>query len=306
MAMRATRLIPLTALIVSAVSPLACHGGSSSSGIDASSISPQPGPPPSAPAHATPIPVASIEAYVNPSHLPAYDGPTGSIEGTIRVDGPAAPDKKGLEFGKCRDAAIIYGKLFREGSVAAADGSRPLADAIVAITGYEGFYVPERNDAVKITIDGCAVSAKTVAMTFGQRLDVASTANEIWAPTLTQAPTPALMVVNSHTDPVKLYPPHPGYFTLVDTTLAHSYASVDVYALLQPLHAVSGLDGHYRIDGAPVGKMKVNARLAAIGREASADVEVAKGVVQHVDLVLHYTAPSTVVFDGGPGDRWKK
>jgi len=304
--MRATRLAPLAALVAIAASPLACHGGSSSSGSDASSISPQPGPPPSAPAHATPIPMASIEAYVNPGHLPAYDGPTGSIEGTIRVDGPAAPDRKELDFGKCPDAAFVYGKLFREGSVAALDGSRPLADAIVAVTGYSGFYVPERADAVALKIDGCTFGAKTVAMTFGQRLDISSSANEIWAPTLTQAPTPALMVVNSHTDPVKLYPPHPGYFTLVDTTMAHQYAQTDVYALLQPLHAVSGIDGHYRIDGVPVGKMKVNARLAALGREASAEVEVTKGVVQHADLLLHYAQRTVVPRDGGFPDNWKK
>jgi hypothetical protein len=305
--MRATRLIPLAALVAVAASPLACHGGSSTASVDAAAtISPQPGPPPSAPAHATPIPIASIEAYVNPAHLPAYDGPTGSVEGTIRVEGPSAPDRKGLEFGKCRDAGILYGKLFREGSVAAADGSRTLADAVVAVTGYSGFYVPERADAVAVKIDGCAFDAKTVAMTFGQRLEITSSASEIWAPTLTQAPLPALMVVNSHTDSVKLYPPHPGYFTLVDTTLAHSYASVDVYAMLQPLHAVSGVDGHYRIDGVPVGKMKVNAHLAAIQRDASADIEVTKGAVQHADLVLHYVPALSGPPDGGFPDNWKK
>ncbi len=304
MTMRATRLTVLAAL----AALVGCHGGSQSSTADASSISPQPGPPPSAPAHAMPIPVASIEAYVNPAKLPAYDGPTGSIEGTIRVDGPPAPDRKGYDYGKCSEAKSVYGKLFREGSVAAADGSRSLADAIVAVTGYTGFYIPERNGAASVVINDCAFSTKTVAMTFGQRLEITSTSNEIWAPTLSQVYSPALMVVNSHTEPVKLYPPKPGYFTLVDTTQAHPYAYVDVYAMLQPLHTVSAADGHFRIDGVPVGKMKINARLAAIGREASADIEILKGVVQHADLVLHYVprVDSAQVDGGAVADKWKK
>ena len=298
--MRATRLLTFAAM----AALIGCHGGShGSSAEDGAAISLQPGPPPSAPAHATPIPVASIEAAVNPAHLPAYDGPTGSVEGTIRVDGPAAPDRKGSAYGKCRDAATIYGKAFREGP-AGADGSRSLADAIIAVTGYTGYYLPERNDVASISVDDCAFSSKTVAMTFGQRLEIKGTAKDIWAPALAQVYQPALMVVNANTEPVKLYPPHPGYFTLVDTTQGHQYAAVDVYAMLQPLHTVSDVTGHYRIDGVPVGKLKVNARLAAIGREASADVEVQQGVVQHVDLVLHFV-PRGAAADAGP-ELWKK
>jgi hypothetical protein len=97
---------------------------------------------------------------------------------------------------------------------------------------------------------------------------------------------------------VKLYPPHPGYFTLVDKG-SHPWAVASVYALLQPLHAVSDAAGHYRIDGVPVGKLKVNARLQAVQREASADVEILANVVQKVDLVVH-NAPPAPLADAGP------
>ena len=61
--------------------------------------------------------------------------------------------------------------------------------------------------------------------------------------------------------------------------------------LLHPLHAVTDTNGHYRIDGVPVGtKLTVFTRLAAIGETAKNEVEVLAGVVQTVDLTLKYTA----------------
>jgi hypothetical protein len=246
----------------------------------------------------TPVPAASVAAYVNPAHLPPYTGPTGSVEGTIRIDGPPSPKSTGVSFSSCPDAEKMYGSLFREGPPGP-DGSRPLADALVAVTGYSSYFLPERNEAQTVTIDDCAFNARTVAMTFGQRLEIANKAPDLWAPMLTQAPMPVLMMSTSHGDPVRLYPPHPGYYTLVDKG-KHPWATADVYALLHPLHAVSDVAGHYRIDGVPVGKLKVNARLAAIQREASADVEILENVVKTVDLVLHYTpAKGPVLTDAG-------
>ncbi len=289
------RLLGRIALLVAAAATGACHGSKESAGSDAGPR--QAAPPPSAPMNVTPLPAASIDAYVNPGHLPVYTGPTGSVEGTIRIDGPPAPEVKGLDFTKCPDGARMYGMLFREGPPGA-DGSRPLPDAVVAVTGYSGFYLPERNEAQTLTIEDCAFAARTVAMTFGQRLEVANKTNELWAPMLTQAPLPVLMMATSNGDPVKLYPTHPGYFTLVDKG-AHPWAVANVYALLHPLHAVSDAAGHYRIDGAPVGKLKVGARLQAIQREASADVMVLANVVQKVDLVIHNAAAAPLA-DAGP------
>ncbi|MGO8999360.1 MAG: carboxypeptidase-like regulatory domain-containing protein [Polyangiaceae bacterium] len=285
-----TPLALLTALLAS------CHAPSEQASAKDSG-SPQPGPPPSAPMNVTPLPAASVAAYINPAHLPPYNGPTGSVEGTIRIDGPPAPETKGVDFSTCPDGARMYGHLFREGAPGA-DGSRPLADAIVAITGYQGYYIPERKEAATLTIDDCAFASRTVAMTFGQRLEIANNSGELWAPMLTQAPMPVLMMATAHGDPVRLYPPHPGYYTLVDKG-KHFWAQADVYALLHPLHAVSDASGHYRIDGVPVGKLKVNARLAALQRDASADVEVLAGVVQTADLVLHYTPAPVASADAG-------
>ena len=274
---------------------LGCH---SSPGETSSAKSDSAAPAPTVPMNVTPLPAASVAAVMNPAHLPAYTGPTGSVEGTIRVDGPPSPDMKGVDFSTCPAAARLYAKLFREGAPGA-DGSRPLADAIVAITGYSGYFVPERNEAETLAIEDCAFGARTVAMTFGQRLEIANKTSELWAPILAQAPMPVLMMATSHGDPVRVYPPHPGYFTLVDKE-KHAWAQADVYALLHPLHDVSNAAGHYRIDGVPVGKLKVNARLRVLQHEATADVEVLANVVTTADLVLHYTPATDRPVDAGP------
>jgi hypothetical protein len=51
---------------------------------------------------------------------------------------------------------------------------------------------------------------------------------------------------------------------------------------------VSDLDGHYRIDGLPVGKLKVGVHHPTVDADAEAPVNVVAGVVQKVDLTLTY------------------
>ncbi len=63
----------------------------------------------------------------------------------------------------------------------------------------------------------------------------------------------------------------------------------DVYVLLFPFHATTAADGHFHIDGIPVGKAKLFTRLRAIGKETGVDVEITAGGTQHIDLSLHYS-----------------
>jgi hypothetical protein len=262
-------------------SPADAADGSSTPGASASVES-------ASPFNPTPLAPAAVEAFRNPAHLPEYAGPTGSVEGTIVVMGDPAPEVPGHDFARCPVARDTYGKLFRDGP-ARPDGSRPLADALVAVTGYSGFYVPEHSEARTVTIRNCAFDTRTVDMTIGQRLEVANKSTALYAPALAQAPMPALMVAPPNADPVKLYPLKPGYYTLIDR-MGADYMTADVYALAYPLHTVTGLDGHYRIDGVPVGKIDVDVRLPAIRQNASKSVEVKMNVVERVDLQLKYSA----------------
>ncbi len=234
--------------------------------------------------------------------LPAYSGPTGSVEGTITVDGDPAPDVDGA-FSKCPAARDMYGKLFREGPPLP-NGARALPDAFVGVTGYSGAYIPSNSEVRNVTIDNCGFTERTIDMTIGEHLEVWNKTRTLYAPTLLQVPTPALMLAPPGGDPVKLYPTKPAYYTLVDKTGSAPYMQANVYVVAYPLHAISGLDGHYRIDGVPVGSVSVSARLAAIQKTATRKVDVLANVVAHADMVLSYRkpnpgVPTPVPFDAG-------
>ncbi len=289
------RVVMAGSLVQAAAACDGCAKGSSSASPDAA-------PPPieaGGPVNATPVPTASVAQMVNPDNLPPYSGPTGSIEGTVYVVGDP-PEETPADFSKCPSAAAIWGKSFRERSPSAGRdagaGARSLADAIVAVTGYTGFYLPETREASSLSIEGCGFSARTVTMTYGQRLEVKNLTNEFWTPLLEPGANLVMMMAAPKGDPVKIYPKKPGHYLLVDRD--RKYAISDVYAFLHPLHAATDGAGHYRIDGVPIGKVKINARHPRFDDEKTLEVEIAASVVSDVDLVLRHTTPP----DAGPAD----
>ncbi|WP_394838580.1 hypothetical protein LVJ94_16920 [Pendulispora rubella] len=204
---------------------------------------------PNEPANAMPVPSASVHAVVNPKNFPVYDGPTGSVEGTLTVTGDPAAAVQGVDFSRCPEAEAVYGKAFREGPPRA-DGSRPLADALVVITGYSGYIVAERRAKKAITIEHCAYSTRTLDLTFGQVLQVYNRDPKMHAPQIADNALPALMVASPGGDPVEVYPGKPGFSVLVDK-MSGPWMAADVYTFPQPLHAVTDREGHFRIDGVP-------------------------------------------------------
>jgi hypothetical protein len=256
-----------------------------------------------APAASTPSPIPQqvIDAMVNPSHLPAYDGQTGSVEGTIYVIGPSAPDVK-VDSTRCPAAIDTYGKLFREGTPPNPGEARPLGDAVVAIFGYGGYYLPEKSPAAQVQAGvACGYATRTLAITFGQRIEVTNQSKYPFAPMLEGDSSPAVMMAAplGAGDPIKLYPRRPGHLAMGD--LMQPYVREDLYVLRNPLHAVSGLDGHYRIDGVPVGKLTVGAQHPTVASEAKAPVEVLPNVVTKVDITLEY-APKAAKADATKHD----
>ena len=243
------------------------------------------------------IPRDLIEATLNPGHLPPYSGPTGSVEGTITVIGPPSPDVK-LDGAKCPAAVDTFGKLFREGTPTEPNGPRALADAVVAATGYGGYYLPETKpmESVTISVD-CAYPARTIALTFGQALAITNLSKYPFAPIIDAEASPAVMMAAplGAGDPIRIFPRHPGHALMGD--LMQTYAHEDIYVLRFPSHAVSARDGHYRIDGLPVGKLSVGAQHPTVLSQASAPVEIKANVVQRVDLTLEY-APKAAKPEG--------
>jgi hypothetical protein len=239
------------------------------------------------PPNALGMPSANIAAVVNPMNLPVYTGATGSVEGMVLVRGPDAPDVPNLDVRACPAALDTYGKLFRAGA-RRADGLRPLADAIVVVTGYSGHYLPEKNEVQRVTIGAsCGYQARSIALTFGQRLDVANDSALPFAPYLEGAPQLTRVAPPRQSGaPAQIFPPRSDYFPLRDQL--QKFVRVDVYVLRQPLHAITDTQGRFRIDGVPTGKLKASANLASILGDAATDVVVRAGGVENVELVLTY------------------
>ncbi len=228
-----------------------------------------------------PIPVAEAEAILNPTKLPPYKGPSGIVEGTVRISGDPPPDVPLTLPPNCMIAEGTYGRLFREGK------DRTLADALVAVTGYEA-YLPAKEQAVKVNIDGCAFSGRSFFMTFGQRMEVQNLERKnSYIPVLHGSRYTAFAVAVPLGDPVKLYPHRVGQYQLADN-MNRPWMTADVFVVKYSTHDVTGIDGKFRIEGIPVGEMRVNALLPVADVADEKIVTVKDGEVTTVDFVLPF------------------
>src|SRR5690606_39448868 len=74
-----------------------------------------------------------------------------------------------------------------------------LADVLVAVTGYKG-YLPARGDAVLVEGRDCAWNTRTVAVTYGQRIDIVSRDDNTYAPELMGQPWPVQLLATPKGD----------------------------------------------------------------------------------------------------------
>jgi hypothetical protein len=228
-----------------------------------------------------PQPVASVGKVVNPKGAAPYAGPTGTVKGVVRFEGDPAPEVPLRVPSKCGEARAVYGKKFRVGP----DGG--LADVLVAVTGYDGF-VPARGPAARVAIHGCALDKRTIAVAFGQRVEVSNLdAMESYMPYLDGEVTRAQLVAVPRGDAVKLYPHAPGRYVLRDS-LPHDWMTAEVLALAYATHDVTTLTGAFEIPGVPVGKVRLSAVLPATGSSHEKNLEVKPGD-NVVELTLRWT-----------------
>ncbi len=237
-------------------------------------------------------PAASGSAKPTPE---PYDGPTGTLRGTIKITGDEPPRTTFKYPEKCGSAVATYGKLFRVGQ----DGE--LADAIVAVTRYQGF-VPPKEEAIKLTIKECAYSTRSVAMTTGQHIEVTNLDPlTSYLPHLDGARAPATLVAVPRGESVKLRSRGPGRYWLRDQ-MGRNFMVADVFHFRYSTTAVTKLDGKYVISGLPVGKAKISVMLPAANLlTLNQETVIAEGD-NTIDLVLEFDAKK----DGPKKDGPKK
>lgn len=239
-----------------------------------------------APAPSLAAPIASglpdpelVSSTVNPNKEAAYNGPTGTVRGRVVVTGDKSPDVPQVLAkipDTCPVAREAYGKLFREGP------GRALADVLVAVTGYKG-YVPEREPSQLVIAKDCSFGTRTIALTFGQRIDVSSKDQTYIPELLGEHGQPQMAATPNNPTPSALYPTHIGRYVLIDDLKL--FMTADVIVVKFATHAVTGLDGRFEIKDVPIGPVRLNALLSVTGGGAERTVNVEAGKPTE-DIVL--------------------
>ena len=236
----------------------------------------------------------AISKVVNPQNEPAYAGPTGSVKGLVTAKGdppPVATVHLSKIKGACLEGRELYGHVFREGMM------RSLADVLVAVTGYSG-YVPEKEPREIVAARGCAFSTRTVALTFGQTVDVVSKDGDGYAPNLLGAHMKAQLLALPGGPPSTLYPPEPGHYILTDDIKVFMLA--DVFVVKYATHDVTSLDGRYEIKGIPVGKARISALLPATQQVVERDIEIKAGEALELPLEIPFDAKAFAAAAAAP------
>lgn len=233
-------------------------------------------------ASGVPIPLDLVSRTVNPRKEAAYSGPAGSVRGVVTVSGdapPEVPEVLAKIAEECAPAREVYGHLFREGQ------GRTLADVLIAVTGYKG-YVPEQHSIVQVIGSGCAWSSRTIALTFGQRIDIVAKDRKAYVPDLIGAQMPAQLIALPGGAGSTVYAQQPGRYALVDSLRIYSMA--DVVVLKYATHDVTGLDGKFQIERIPAGKVTVSALLPATGATIEQEVEIEPSRTKEINFVIPF------------------
>lgn len=204
---------------------------------------------------------------------------------------PATPEHLAKIKGACPEAREAYSHLFREGMM------RSAADVLVAVTGYEG-YVPAREPKQTVAARGCAFNTRTIAITFGQTIDVVSKDGEAYVPNLLGSKMQAQLLALPGGAASTLYPPSPGHYLLTDDIKLFMLA--DVFVVSYATHDVTGLDGRYEIKGIPVGKARISALLPSTQSLVEKDIEIKAGETLELPLSLKFDAKAPAAPSASP------
>jgi hypothetical protein len=237
-----------------------------------------------------------IAKIVNPAGATEYTGPTGAIEGVIRVKGDPPPLRTFMTLPKgCENAGNVHAPIYRAGP------KGELADTLVAVLKVGGYVRPSKDDK-KVVIKNCSIDPNVIDLSLGQRLMVGNADSMPYTP---QIPAKMLVrrVVIKDMSPVPLFFTQPGVFGLTWLAGAMPGAAVPtatVFVLPNALHTVTATDGKFRISGIPAGKATLTASHLDMD-EVQKEVEIKPGAELKVELTLTYKAPTSATAPSASG-----
>jgi hypothetical protein len=157
----------------------------------------------------------------------------------------------------------------------------------VGVTGYDSF-VPAAGPSTKVVAKDCSFGTKTIALTFGQQIDVINKGPAAVSPNLLGDRGGVLLISIPGGDPVTLFPSAVGQFVLVDESHPHAFA--DVFVLRFSTFDVTGLDGRFEVDRLPPGELKVSAYLPTTRQTVMKTVTVEAGQTVELELEIPFDA----------------
>lgn len=249
-------------------------------------------------ASGVPLDPQAVSAAVNPDGKPEYSGPVGTVEGRIVATGdpPFEQQEVANQIPEaCKAARPFYSTIFREGA------GRALADVLVAVTGYQA-YIPAKEPAKRFVAKNCSFGTRTIALTYGQRVEVVSGDREAYIPELVGEPGQAQIVATPGGQVAStLYPTKPGRFVLIDNLKL--FMTAEVLVLKYATVSVTGIDGRYSISGLPPGELALSALLPATGKMAQKKIVIEAGKTLSVDLEIPFDAATYKQAAGVPSGK---
>ncbi len=226
-----------------------------------------------------------VSQVVNPKAEKAFEGETATVRGVVRSTGDASVDRPEVVAkvgADCAQAKPFFAPALREGP------GRTLADVLVTVTGYEG-YVPPATEKVKLEAEGCTFGTRTIALTFGQKLEVVSKDKYSYVPDLIgQKMASQLVATPFGKGAAEIYPQQPGGYLLLDNL--RLYSAAELLVLKYSTHDVTRIDGRFEIDRIPPGDVTVTAFLPSTGATVQKKVELKAGKTLDLDFALPFDA----------------
>jgi hypothetical protein len=212
-----------------------------------------------------------------------YRGPFATVRGRVRITGDEAPHRPDVvaKIPKdCLRARTVYERVFREGV------GRAAVDVLVSATGYSQV-LPPAAETVVVGAQGCAWNSRTVALSFGQSIEVESQDDRDYLPELLGNPLGAQFVAPKGRRGLPIKPRAAGRYVLTDSF--RPFMAAEVFVLNYSTTAVTGLDGSYVIARVPPGKLTVTAFQPQILKTAEKALEVEAGRTYEVDFDIAFS-----------------